>query len=358
LPIFGFDKVSGMARGVKAFLNPQGSSARGAVPDVEQQREDQAEDPKSARRRDSEQMMKLRSRKQANRQELSRIRKEIDAAENPAERSEQIKRAKKKKLEMFELRNQLRAAKEQAEDEGAGTGALPDFAVIGAAKSGTTFFYHLLTQHPLVQPAAFKEPHYFDLLFGDEGVEWYRRCFPKPKWKDGRRTITGEASPGYLFHALAPERMAEVIPHARLIAVLRNPVDRTYSAYHHRVRNGQEARGFEEALEAYFDDPHQEDLSKSIYVDHLLRWSRFFPKEQMLVLKSEDFFESPKDTLKLALAFLDLPDWEPGTSELGEKRNTGSYEVGMDPAIRRRLEEYFEPHNKRLYDYLGTDFGW
>ena len=75
------------------------------------------------------------------------------------------------------------------------------------------------------------------------------------------------------------------------------------------------------------------------------------------MLKSEDFFESPKDAIKVAVDFLGLPDWEPEASELQKKRNKGAYE-DMDPAIRRRLEEYFEPHNQRLYDYLGRDFGW
>jgi hypothetical protein len=78
----------------------------------------------------------------------------------------------------------------------------------------------------------------------------------------------------------------------------------------------------------------------------------------MLVLKSEDFFENPKETLKLVLEFLGLPEWEPEPSQLENKRNAGRYEDDMDPATRRRLEEYFEPHNRRLYDFLGTDFGW
>jgi len=151
--------------------------------------------------------------------------------------------------------------------------------------------------------------------------------------------------------------MAQVIPQARLIALLRNPVDRTYSAYHHRVRNG-ETRTFEETIEACLDDSRHGYLSKAIYVDHLLRWSEFFSREQMLVLKSEDFFEHPQRTLERVFSFLGLPDWEPEASELGDKRNTGGYEGGMEPAMRRRLEEYFEPHNKRLYDYLGVDFGW
>ena len=152
--------------------------------------------------------------------------------------------------------------------------------------------------------------------------------------------------------------MAGVIPEAKLIALLRNPVDRTYSAYHHRAKNREKIRTFEETVEAAFDAPNGGFLSQSIYVDHLLRWSRFFDREQMLVLKSEDFFERPREILKLVLDFLDLPDWEPGASELRDKVNKGKYEQGMDPTIRRRLEDFFEPHNQRLYEYLGVDFGW
>ena len=311
-----------------------------------------------------------REKIKSTRQELREIRREIDAAKDRAQRYEQVKRAKKKKLELLELKRELRAAGEGGTGNGPDTGqtaaqatfelqtgALPDFVIIGTMKGGTTYLYHLLSQHPLVEPAAFKEPHYFDLVYDDEGVEWYRRCFPAPRRKDGRWTITGEASPGYIFHPLVPERMAKVIPQARLIAVLRNPVDRTYSAYHHRVRNGLETRTFEEAVEASLGDD-SEYLSESIYVDQLLRWTQFFDREQLLVLKSEDFFESPQQTLKTVLSFLGLPGWEPGASDLGERRNAGGYEEGMDLATRRKLEEYFGPHNRRLYEFLGTDFGW
>jgi hypothetical protein len=237
------------------------------------------------------------------------------------------------------------------------TGALPDFAIIGAMKGGTTFLYHLLTQHPLVERAAGKEVHYFSRFF-DEGVEWYRQCFPAPKWRDGRRTITGEATP-YLAYPSAPERMAQVVPQARLIALLRNPVDRTYSHYQHSVRRTGETRSFEEVIGFMSrDDAPRKYLSKSIYVDQFLHWLKYFDREQMLVLKSEDFFENPKDSLKTVLAFLDLPDWEPKVWDLYYKRHTGKYKEGMDPVTRRRLEEYFEPHNKKLYDFLGVDFGW
>jgi hypothetical protein len=214
--------------------------------------------------------------------------------------------------------------------------------------------------------------HFFDLFF-EEGIGWYRRCFPAPRWEDGRRTITGEASP-YMAHLHAPERMAQVVPEARLIALLRNPVERAYSDYQMMVRKGRETRTFEEAIEAeeailrgeggkLLEDEHYTSLdhqrfsylAKSVYADQLLRWSKFFAKEQIVVLKSEDLFEHPQRTLSAVFTFLDLPEWE---LELVDRRNAGDYAGEMNPATRRRLEEYFEPHNRRLYDFLGADFGW
>jgi len=105
-------------------------------------------------------------------------------------------------------------------------------------------------------------------------------------------------------------------------------------------------------------------LSRGVYVDQLVRWAEHFDEEQTLVLKSEDFFGSPVDTLKVVLGFLGLPEWEPEPSEPRGKNSDerkkfkGKYKREMDPETRRRLEEYFEPHNQRLYDHLGVDFGW
>src|SRR5215217_8827850 len=127
-------------------------------------------------------------------------------------------------------------------------GPLPDFVVIGTQKGGTSYFYSLLTEHPLVRRAAAKELHFFDNKFA-EGVGWYRRCFSEGEQVDGHRTITGEASPSYLFDPQVPERMARIIPEAKLIALLRNPIDRAYSHYQMEVRRGREERSFEEATE-------------------------------------------------------------------------------------------------------------
>ena len=145
-----------------------------------------------------------------------------------------------------------------------------------------------------------------------------------------------------------------MVPQARLIALLRNPIDRAYSHYQMQVKRGTEPRAFEEAIE----QQRSSYLSRGLYVDQLLRWFEFFGKEQMLILKSEDFFERPVETLKVVLDFLELPDWRPEASELHQSRHTGGYQKKMEPSTRRRLEAYFEPYNQRLYEHLGVDFRW
>jgi hypothetical protein len=302
------------------------------------------------------------------RRELRQIRSELlHNADSRAKSIEYKKRKKGVQQEIFRLDNELlRVAKELSNEvlngwqapQGTGeaaTGALPDFLIIGARKCGTTFLYDLLTRHPYVEPAAKKELHYFDILFKEEGLEWYRRCFPAPRWKDGRRIITGEATPYLDASHGVPKRVARVLPRARLIALLRNPVDRAYSDYQQARRKGREPLTFEEAIQAEKTQTlaGRQYLYRSTYVHHLLRWSKYFGEDQMLVLKSEDFFERMQGPLERVLDFLDLPSWK---SEALKNRNTGKYELEMDPATRQRLEEYFEPYNERLYKQWGVNF--
>ena len=359
MPVFRFNKAFGIARDLKVFLNLHGGVMRGAVPDVDPYKKQanwskkQADKLSNARQLIKEQRNTLRS----NQQEISQLEKDLRNLRHK---------------ESFRLENELRAKEWRAAGE-LEPEVLPDFLIIGAQKSGTNSLYDLLTQHPHVERAITKELNYFNLHF-EKGIEWYRSQFALPRWKDERKLITGEATPDYLFYPDAARRAAKVVPQAQLIVLLRNPVHRAYSHYHHQVRKGRETLGFEEAIEAEearlrgerdkmledehytsFNYRHFSYLSRGIYVDQLLRWSKFYSQEQMLVLKSEDLFERTLETLKLVLDFLGLFDWEPEAVEI---RNKGRYGQEMNPATRRRLEEYFEPHNRRLYEYLGVDFGW
>jgi Sulfotransferase domain len=241
-------------------------------------------------------------------------------------------------------------------------GPLPDFVVLGTQKGGTSFFYRLLTEHPLVRGAAAKELHFFDNKFA-EGVGWYRRCFSEGERVDGQRTITGEASPSYLFDPQVPERMVRIVPEARLIALLRNPVDRAYSHYQMEVRRGKEGRSFEEATEEEMTsaeggenavDVRYAYLARGLYAEQLERFSFFANRDRLLVVKSENLFTRRQEVLERVMTFLGLPSFE---ATLAPPAGRAPYEP-MDPATRQRLEGFFAPHNERLYGLLGTDFGW
>lgn len=260
---------------------------------------------------------------------------------------------------------------------------LPDFIILGAQRCGTTSLYNYLAEHGEVFPAFIKETHFFDWRFS-KGLSWYRAYFPMSLHRAyvqrvrRRAFVTGESTPYYLFYPHAPRRVWETIPNARLIVMLRNPVDRAYSHYHHEVRTGAETASFEAALAREADilpaetvrivedgtyrsfaHVHHAYLSRGIYVDQLRRWTEFFDRQQMLILKSEDFYCDPPAVLEVVADFLGLSTWasDPRAESARPIYNLAHYNH-MDSATRERLAAYFEPHNRRLYKVLGTDLGW
>ncbi len=257
-----------------------------------------------------------------------------------------------------------------------GPGRLPDFILIGAAKSGTTSLYSCLCHHPQIISAAVKEVHFFDENF-HRGIAWYRSQFPSllTKYDIRRRRVvlTFESSPYYIFHPHAPRRMARLIPKVRLLALFRNPVDRAYSHYHHQVRLGNETLSFESAIDCESERIERETekmlrdenymsfnhrafsyLARGIYIDQLRSWFSFFPREQMLILQSENLYANPTGALAQTYAFLGLP---PKAFENFWQSNKGNYPP-MSDQTRKRLLEYFAPYNQELYKYLGVDWQW
>ena len=219
-----------------------------------------------------------------------------------------------------------------------------------------------------------KEVHYFDNNF-DGGEAWYRSHFPSYIRLQFGRLKTGEASPYYLFHPLAPKRIAQLLPNVRLIALLRNPVDRAISHYWHEVKLGVETLPMEQALdpetetarlhqetkrllrdETYFSQPHMHFsyLSRGRYAEQIQTYHRYFSESQLLILPSEELFAHTQATFDSVLNFIGLP---PHTLADVDVRNPGSYDR-QDQDTRQRLASYFESHNQRLYDYLGLDEPW
>jgi hypothetical protein len=256
----------------------------------------------------------------------------------------------------------------------------PRFIIIGAQRCGTTSLYNYLGEHPLIAPAEAKEVHFFDIEF-EKGWHWYRQRFPSrldPAFaeRERGRLITGEASPYYIFHPLVPRRLAAALPDVKLLAILRNPVDRAISQYHHEIRQGTETLSFEDAIaaeetrlkgerERILGDPTYHSLSyqshsyraRGCYMDQLDEWLKFFPRQNLLVLLSETFYADPSATLRRVTDFLGLPELPPRGASAFEKHNYADY-AEMSPELRRELVEFYRPHNQRLAQFLGMELPW
>jgi hypothetical protein len=249
----------------------------------------------------------------------------------------------------------------------AGLRPLPDFLILGAQKAGTTALYAYLRWHPHVTGPSFKEVSFFDRHYA-KGERWYRAHLPVR-----RRSRVGEASPSYLFHPLAPERVAGMLPGARLIALLRNPVDRAFSHYQHEVALGREPLSFEDAidrehermqgeLERMLQDPSYFSLAwwnytyvaRGRYAEQLERWFAAFPREQLLVLFTEELSADTAATYRRVLDFLGV-----GARDLESYPRIFDRDYAdMDPGTRARLEKEFEDPNRRLASLLGRDLPW
>jgi Sulfotransferase domain len=256
---------------------------------------------------------------------------------------------------------------------------LPDFVIPGAAKAGTTSLYGWLSQHPFVRPASQKEVHYFDYSYY-RGDDWYRSHFPLERDRiafqaeHGRPFLTGEASPSYITHDWAPERLAGRLPEVKLLITLRNPVDRAYSQYQMTRREEQEPfESFMEAVEAE-EARLAPELARtrvdrrysswwigcwsykmrSRYAEQLERWLELFPREQFHILTLEELASDPQGTLDRVHEFLGLPSHR---YEDLEPLHTATYGA-ITPEVRSWLTEYFRPHNQRLYELVGRDLGW
>ena len=245
---------------------------------------------------------------------------------------------------------------------------LPDFLVLGAQKAGTTALYAYLRWHPAITGPSWKEVSFFDRHWW-RGASWYRGQFPL---RSGGRLV-GEASPSYLFHPLAPGRVRALVPDARLVAVLRNPVDRAYSHYQHEVSLGREPLSFEAALAAEEERTRGEVerlvahprafspawwdhtyVSRGLYAEQLERWLAVFPREQLLILSSDDLSDRPEETYREILAFLGAP-----AHSLPEYPRVFEREYGpMNPETRTMLEQTFAEPNRRLEALLGRPLGW
>lgn len=262
---------------------------------------------------------------------------------------------------------------------------LPAFLVIGAQPAGAMSLFNALCRHPDVAgptPAKedvewSKELHFYDDNFW-RGVDWYRSYFPlaasaRVMRRLGRDLVPGETTPSYILHPAAPARAAATVPEARLIAILRDPIERAYAHYDNMKRQGLENLSFEDAVAAEEDRLAGEEdrlrtderhgsgryrnygyLKRSLYADQLERWLECFPSEQLLVLRAEDFVADPGEVFAETVSFLGLRPWRPQSFGAAYRL----VHVDIDPAFRAQLEQRFAEPNARLARLVGKDFAW
>jgi len=256
---------------------------------------------------------------------------------------------------------------------------LPDFLIIGTAKSGTTTLHGWMSEHPFVEPAVQKEVHFFDYEFF-RGLDWYRAHFPlasaraEVESRHGRPFLTGEASPTYISHQWAPDRIAQVLPDVKLIVAFRNPIDRAYSQFQMSCRENEESESFERAIALEEERLRPERLRsladkrynswplgcwsylwRSSYAEQVERWLELYPRERFLFLKTDDLESEPQQTLDRAYEFLGLPPYR--NEQLPRLHTAPAYEP-LAADTRAQLADYFRPLNERLYELVGVDFGW
>lgn len=248
----------------------------------------------------------------------------------------------------------------------------PDFLIIGGQRCGTTSLFRALMAHPQIRrPNLHKGVNYFDLNY-DQGEQWYRAHFPRRSAGQDLRVF--DASGYYMFHPLAAQRIADDLPSVKVIAMVRDPVERAFSAYKHELARGFEWEStFERALEledlrlageaermvaepgyASFNHRHHAYRGRGRYAELLQPFIDRLGHQQVLVIESERFFATPEPVYREITDFLDISDTPPTAFERYNARPGKDLAVETHAALRGA----FASHDEALGKILGREVIW
>lgn len=262
---------------------------------------------------------------------------------------------------------------------------LPNVYVLGAPKCGTSSLFDCFLQHPnFVGPVLnFKEMDFLHeipmqspkfsrlgkLVRGTyDGPLSYRKFFPLRirlrliKKITGHEAFTADCTPVYLYCPVAARRIKEITPNAKLIIMLRDPVSRAFSEFTMVSKYGNLT--FEEAindnLNGVLHNHHIADnfIKHGIYGNYVNDYFEKFPRENIMVIKSEDFFADMNGVFNDVLKFLGYPADGFALKIENINKNENAYEKVINEETRKRLADYYSPHNSELYKLLNTDFHW
>jgi hypothetical protein len=233
-------------------------------------------------------------------------------------------------------------------------GALPEFVVIGAMKCGTSALHRYLDRHPEIAMSDPKELNYFiDPPAGRWHLTtaWYVRRF------DAAAVARGESSPGYTSpsYPRVAARMARVIPDARIIYLVRDPIERALSQYRHHRRDDTETRSPQEALL----DPASQYIARGRYYERLAPFLERFPRERIAIVACEELLNARRATLRSLFGFVGVDDsfWSDDFDRLWHRADGPEPELGA--GVRMRLAAAVRDDVARLRALAGRDLtGW
>lgn len=257
--------------------------------------------------------------------------------------------------------------------------AMPDYLIVGAQRAGTTSLHHYLAQSPaVVTPPLAKGVHWFDVNY-HRNAQWYRSQFPLRRTLHtvGARcdgiAVTGEASPYYLFHPAVPSRIAQHLPEVRILVVLRDPVSRAWSHYHHELARGFETLSFAAAIQAEgsrltgeadrllrdetarsMSHQHHSYVSRGLYAEQLERLFDAVDRLRVMIIDSDDLRRDSDGVCAQIAEFLDIPPWRLEERTAHNARRYDSIPRDLAASLRER---FVEP-DARLAELLGRRFSW
>jgi hypothetical protein len=238
-------------------------------------------------------------------------------------------------------------------------GRLPDFIIVGAQKGGTIAASRNLSQHPSIdvgpRPFSEYETHFFDSQPDwQRGVDWYAARFGSDK------PIIGDDNPDILHQHDAHARLAYTLPHAKIIVLLRNPVDRAFSQWNHWA-NTPAPEGGEPWRSDWLGVTFQKAWdtlgnlsSRGCYVAHLRSLARLYPRRNIYVAVSERIRADMARQYGLMFAFLGADTYRADSLEY-EERHVRQYAEPMSAEVRSKITEYYHPHNAELFEWLGYE---
>lgn len=250
---------------------------------------------------------------------------------------------------------------------------LPHYFIVGAKRAGTTSLDEYIVDHPLVlRGLVEKGCRYYDVNY-HRGPAWFRGHLPlsadldRMETRLGARPVFGESSPYYCFHPEAAARIAADVPDARLIMVLRDPVQRAWSHVRYETTRDFETLAPVAALEAeagrlsqpdekarWYAHRHFSYAARSRYAEQIVALREHFPDEQLLVVQSEDVFEKPAETLAGVFEHLGLP---PHT-QTDYRAHKALKAAAVPDDFRQALTSLIADDTARLPDVLDTPPTW